>query len=451
MSIQSPEALVNGSATTNRATYLSELLQRIQASQATTPDANSAWLQEVRDRATALVQEQRVPTTRDEEWRFTDLSDLVQTQFTAATLSTVSPADIEALTVAEAAHSRLVFVNGIYAPELSAIADLPTGLFVGNLAEASANEALQARLQNALAKQAGAEEAFTALNTASLSDIAIVHIGKNQQVEPPIHLLFIATASDTPQINQPRCLVVTEMGSSVTLIEDYVALGEGGYLTNAVTEIWVEANAEVRHTRIQRDSNSAFHIGKTAVSQARDSRYTCNAVSLGAKLSRHNLDVFLNAEQTETHLNGLTFIGGQQLADTHSAIAYMHPHGTSRQLHKCIVDDRAHAVFNGKVFVPKLAQLTDAGQLNQNLLLSPKARVDTKPQLEITADNVKCTHGATVGQLEQDEVFYLQSRGLDAASARQLLVYAFAIEVIDQIPVASVRDRLSQLVKQRVF
>jgi Fe-S cluster assembly protein SufD len=239
----------------------------------------------------------------------------------------------------------------------------------------------------------------------------------------------------------------------VTLIEEYTHRRDveeaAVYFTNAVTEIWVEENAQVNHTIIERESGAAFHIGKSAIAQARDSRYTCNAITLGAKLSRHNLEVFQTGEQTETTLNGLTMVALQQLADTHSAIALNHPYGTSNQLHKCIVADRAHAVFNGKVFVPKAAQLTNAGQLNRNLLLSPKARVDTKPQLEITADNVKCAHGATVSQLDAEEVFYLQSRGLDEDDARKLLINAFAAEIINQLPLVSLRERLSTAVSNQ--
>jgi Fe-S cluster assembly protein SufD len=167
---------------------------------------------------------------------------------------------------------------------------------------------------------------------------------------------------------------------------------------------------------------------------------------LGGKIARHHLEIYQTGEQTETYLNGLTMIRGQQLSDTHSSIALTHPYGMTRQLHKCIVDDRAHAVFNGKVFVPQAAQQTDAGQLNRNLLLSPKARVDTKPELEIVADNVKCTHGATVSQLDADEIFYLQSRGIDATSAERLLVYAFAYEVLDKLPIGSLKQALAQFV-----
>lgn len=293
------------------------------------------------------------------------------------------------------------------------------------------------------------QEIFTALNTAGLTDVAVVWVPKNLVVETPIHLLFVSTAGETPTISQPRCLVVAEPGSSVTLVEEYTHEREAVYFTNAVTEIWVEENADVRHTRVEQESLGAFHIGKTAISQARNSRYRCDAITLGAKLSRHNLEIFQTGEQTETILNGLTMIAERQVADTHSLIALKHPYGRSCQLHKCIVADRAHGVFNGKVFVDKAAQLTDAGQLNRTLLLSPRSRVDTKPQLEIIADNVKCTHGATVSQLDDEEIFYLRSRGLDEKDARYLLINAFAAEIINQLPVASLREKLSALTAVR--
>jgi Fe-S cluster assembly protein SufD len=422
----------------DRTSYLTDLLN---LRSVLSPE--SSWLQAVRDRATFLRLE--IPSTRNEEWRFTDLSPLLQIKFQAVRQqpSTISRAQIESAILPEATH-RLVFLDGIYAPELSAIAPLDQGVTVSHLATAS--PALQQQVLKYLAGQPGGEEVFTALNTASLSDAAVLWIPQNQVMDAPIHLLFIATGT-TAAIAQPRCLVVAEANSSVTLVEEYMALQDGTYFTNSVTELWLAENTQVNHTRVQRDSLSAIHIGKTAVSQARDSRYTCNAITLGAKLSRHNLEIHQTGEQTQTTLNGLTLIAGEQIADTHSAIAYTKPHGISRQIHKCIIDDHAHAIFNGKVSVPKLAQLTDAGQISRNLLLSPKARIDTKPQLEITADNVKCSHGATVSQLESDEVFYLQSRGIDETNARKLLIYGFAYDVISQIPVASLRDHLAAIVQ----
>ncbi|MBD2364610.1 Fe-S cluster assembly protein SufD [Anabaena minutissima FACHB-250] len=439
----SPSSIPNSEVVSLTSTLLDRDANLVALLNQVTAPATTGWLQELREHAANWVRHATIPTTREEEWRFTDLSALRQVTFNhVATLPATSP-DIAALTLPEAGNSRLVFVNGVYAPGLSAVAELPTGVVIGNLSALPVTE--QERVQQHLAQAEGALEVFTSLNTAGISDVAVVLVAKNVVVDTPIHLLFIAVAGKTATISQPRCLVVAESGSQVNVIEEFVANLQGEeqvYLTNAVTEIAIADNAHVSHTRIEQESKQAFHIGKTAVTQARYSRYTCHAISLGGKISRHNLEILQTGEQTETTLNGLTMIAGNQLGDTHSAIALNHPYGTSKQLHKCIVGDRAHAVFNGKVFVPKPAQLTDAAQLNRNLLLSSKARVDTKPQLEITADNVKCAHGATVSQLEDDEIFYLQSRGIDANDARKLLVNAFATEIINQIPVSSLRDRL---------
>ncbi|MHC0064994.1 Fe-S cluster assembly protein SufD [Nostoc sp. UIC 10890] len=441
MSIQvSPSPIPNSNAVSltsmlDRDDYLAGLLNQV------TANKTEGWLQELRQSAANWVRHSIIPTTREEEWRFTDFSSLRKVQFN---VETVNHASLQFDILPEAANSRLVFVNGVYAPELSAVTDLPSGIVVSNLAGLSAVE--QEGVQQYLAQAEGAQEVFTALNTAGITDAAVVWVKKNVVVETPIHLVFISVAGETATISQPRCLVVAESGSQVSLIEEYTnrkgAEKEGVYFTNAVTEIWIADNAQVSHTRVEWEGAEAFHIGKTAIAQARDSRYTSHAITLGAKLSRHNLEILQTGEQTQTTLNGLTIISGKQLADTHSAIALNYPHGTSEQLHKCIVGDRAHAVFNGKVFVPKPAQLTNAAQLNRNLLLSSKARVDTKPQLEITADNVKCAHGATVSQLEDDEIFYLQSRGIDENDARKLLINAFAAEVINKIPVPSLREIL---------
>ncbi len=397
----------------------------------------------IRDRAAARVPDLAIPSTRDEEWRFSDLSALLQVDFQSVSdPSTLSFPHIQPFILPEAIGSRLVFVNGVYDPALSAVDGLPDGVLVTHLATAAALKELSPHL----AQQPGAEEVFTTLNTASFTDGALVWVEKDQVIDKPIQILYVSTATQ-PAIAHPRCLVIAQLGSKLTLIEEFVALHEGVYFTNSVTEVVVSESAEVNHTRIQRDSVAAFHIGKTIATQARNSRYICNAISLGGKVSRHNLEVYPMGEQTDTVLNGLTTITGDQVGDTHSLISYTQPHSTSHQIHKCIVDDHAHAIFNGKVLVPKAAQLTNAGQLSKTLLLSPKARIDTKPQLEIVADNVKCAHGATVSQLDIDEVFYLQSRGIDEVSARKLLVYAFAYEVIDHIPVASLKDRLADLVK----
>lgn len=424
----------------DRSAYLSHLL----ALRSPLPPELS-WFEATREQAAARLQELAIPSTREEAWRFTDLSPLLQVVFTGAEPAPVSLADLEPFLLPEARHSRLVFINGGYAPTLSATSGLPQEIFVGSVREAHAS--IQPKLATYLGKQAGGSELFTRLNSASFTDAAVIWVPQGQIVEVPIQLLSISTATDTPRLNQPRCLVVVESSSSSTLVETYANLGDGVYFTNPVTEIWVESNAQVNHSRVQQDGVAAFHIGKTAVSVDRDGRYYNQSISLGGAIARHHLEVWQLGEQTEIVINGLTLLEGDQLSDTHSEIVYSKPYGTSRQVHKCIVDDRAHAVFNGRICVPKLAQLTHAEQLSKSLLLSPRARVDTKPQLEIVADNVKCSHGATVSQLENDEVFYLQSRGIDQEMARKLLVFAFAAGVIDQIPIPSLRDRLSAYVR----
>lgn len=436
-------------------TYLAQLLECVSS----TSNSGVEWLKDVRQSAKALVQELEIPTTRDEEWRFTNLAPLLDVKFQVGNAPELSPFSVNLLTLPEANESRLVFVNGVFSPQFSAINNLPEGISVGNLLGIDLNNGgiYSEKISKYLAKQQGGQEVFTALNTAALNDVAVVWVSKNVVVETPIHLLFISLGGETSLITQPRCLIVAEPGSAVTIIEHYGTAEPGCpdsrkahvYFNNPVTEIWVEENAQVNHTRVQRDAGDAFHIGKTAVSQSRHSRYTCHSVSLGASLSRHNLDIFQTGEGTETTLNGLTLIGGEQLADTHSAIALNYPNSVTRQLNKCIVDDKSHGVFNGKIFVRKGAQLTDAGQLSRNLLMSSKARVDTKPQLEIIADNVKCSHGATVSQLNEDEMFYLQSRGLDVDTSRHLLIDGFAGEILSKLPLDSLRQMLARCVSCR--
>ncbi len=409
-----------------------------------TPPANPQ-LQDIRTQAAAYLQEETIPTNKNEEWRFTNLAPLLAQTF-AAPNQQLPPVNINGLVIPEAPDSRLVFVNGIYAAEYSSIANLPAGVFVGNLAAAT-DAGLT--VTNYLGKQPGGEEVFTAINTAGINDAAVVWLTKDSSYESPIQLLFIATVDDAAVAIQPRTLIVMEAGSSATLVQEYLhtSIPNHPYFSNSVTEIWLGDTAMLNHTRIQDEDITAIHIGKTAVSQSQHSSYTGNSIDLGSKLSRHNWEIFQIGAQTETNLNGLAMVNGEQESDTHSVIALTKPHGVTNQLHKCIVDDRAHAIFNGKVFVPQAAQQTNAGQLNRNLLLSPTARIDTKPQLEITADNVKCSHGATVSQLEDDEIFYLQSRGLDVETAKILLINAFAVEIIDRIPVASVREKLAVAVK----
>lgn len=411
--------------------YLETLLN-----QATLAAQNSSLaLDTLRAAARAVVQERTFPSSRDENWRFTNLSSLLATDFQ-------TPTGLDESVLAQAKErlhdisldntgKKVVFVNGTFVDGLSHLGD-------------GVNVLSQLAVPECLAQVHGSNEVFTALNTAGFADAAVVHISKNTVLEHPVQIVYL-TVGDALLV-QPRCLVIAEASSALTLLEEFH--GTGSSFTNSVTEVWVHDNSEVHHLRLQQESAETVHIGKTAVSQARDSRYRATALNLGASISRHNLEVYQAGPQTETTLNGLTAIGDQQLADTHSLIALNHPYGSADQLQKNIMDDRAHGVFNGQVYVPKPAQLTNASQLNRNLLLSPKARIDTKPELDIVADNVKCAHGATVSQLAPDELFYLQSRGINRDQAQRLLVYAFAMEIIEPITVAPLRERMIQYIQQ---
>ena len=412
------------------------------------------WLKALRAEAVERVGVLKLPTTRDEEWRFTDISLLGKTSFASALSATYLEPDQVAHFFIEEASTRLVFVDGIYAPELSspnAGNGIHSDEVVSNLTAAGATHA--AAIKPHLGRHAPfTRDAFTAQNTAFLHDAAVVIVPRDVSVAAPVHLLFVATQKDV--VNTPRCLVLAEAGSALTVIEDYVVLYQPGWqeethFTNAVTEIVLEDNAHVTHIRVQREGSKAFHIANCAVSLGRASNYQSVSVALGARISRYNLHVLQTGEGATCALDGLTLISGRQLADTHSCMDHARRHGTSRQLHKCIVGGSAHGVFNGKVMVREGAQRTDAQQTNRNLLLTARAHIDTKPQLEIFASDVKCTHGATVGQLDSEEVFYLQSRGLTETAARNLLTYAFGAEIIDRIPIASLKHQLEQTVLEQ--
>jgi len=296
-----------------------------------------------------------------------------------------------------------------------------------------------------LARHAAFEhEVFAALNTAHLRDGAFVWVERGQRCPTPVQILHLSTQNEAA--GYPRCLAIVEAGAALTLIEDFASLAEIVYFNDPVTEIVAGEGAHVRHVRVQREAGGAFHIGRCAVALAKDAHYSSHSVALGARISRLDLDVLQQGEGVEVQMDGLALISGRQLADTHSLMDHARPHGRCRQLHKCIVGGAAHAVFNGRIVVRPGAQLTDSAQQSRNLLLSGKAHVDTKPQLEIFADDVKCSHGATVGQLDAEQLFYLSSRGVPEGKARNLLTYAFGAEVIDRIPVPSLVVQLEETV-----
>jgi Fe-S cluster assembly protein SufD len=400
-----------------------------------------AWLRALRSEALERANALAVPTTHDEDWRFTDLSPFYKLAFRPAPRPGVIGPDDVGARLGDADALRLVFLDGVYAPKLS-VAASDTGVAILPLAQAlqSHGDLVQERLGRIADFRS---EVFGAVNTAWLADGAFVHVARNREVARPVHLLFVSTQAEVAV--HPRVLVVAEAGSEVTVLEDYVSLHDATYWVNTVGEIHVGQNARVRHVTLQRAGRSAFHIGTSAVRVARDGKYLSNAVSLGARISRNNVHVVQGGEGIEVQLDGLALVGGRQLADTHTFMDHALPHGTSRQLHKCVVAGGAHAVFNGRVLVREGAQRTDSAQESRNLLLSEKARVDTKPQLEIFADDVKCSHGAAVGQLEAEELFYLRTRGLGETAARNLLTYGFAAEIVARIPLPWVVNDLRGL------
>jgi Fe-S cluster assembly protein SufD len=425
--------------------YLKDLLQ----GQSQLSASPLERLNQLRSNAVNRVNALNLPTKNDEEWRFTDISPLTKVSFQPVRVaSPLQSSDVEHFYLTETV-TRLVFIDGIYAPHLSTqIAETSknSGVVVSSLAAASSEDlaAIESHLGYHTELQ---DNIFAALNTAFLHEGALIIVPRNISVETPVHLLFIATQKEVS--SHPRCLLIAEPGSTVTVIEDYVTLQEETYVTNTVAEFVLANSAHVNHIRIQRDSKEAFHMANCSVSLARESRYQSVSVALGARISRYNLNVLLQGEGAECTADGLALISNRQLADTHACIDHIKPHCTSHQLHKCIIDDAAHAVFNGKIIVRPGAQLTNSTQSNRNLLLTSKARIDTKPQLEIFADDVKCAHGATVGQLDNEEIFYLKSRGLSEVTARNLLTYAFGAEVIERIPIASLKFRLEQAVHEQ--
>jgi len=406
------------------------------------PATPASWLNQRRAAALERANALSVPTTHDEEWRFTDLAPLNKLRVEMPVVEAAATIDVTRFAVPEAA-SRLVFVDGVYAPLLSSAGALPAGVIFCTLADGLKTHA--PLIEPHLAAYARFDRRiFTALNTAWLRDGAFIHVAKNDAMDKPLHVLFVATRKEGAAC--PRCLIVAESGASCTVIEDYVATTAEPCFSNAVTEIAVAPNAKVRHVRVQRENTAAVHIAACAVSLAKDASYVSQSVAFGARLSRYDLDVVQQGEGAEAVIDGLALISGAQLADTHTTMDHAFPNGRCTQLHKTIVDGGAHAVFNGKVLVREGAQLTNSAQQSRNLLLSPRARVDTKPQLEIFADDVKCAHGATVGQLDAEHLFYLESRGIPEAEARALLTFAFGAEVVHRIPVKSLAVQLERAI-----
>jgi Fe-S cluster assembly protein SufD len=401
-------------------------------------------IQRLRRAAIARFDEVGFPTARTEDWRFTSVAPVLRTPFAPAVsqlhgLTAAKVGDIPGMDSA----CRLVFVNGFYAADLSAVEGVPASVVLGSLA--SAVGASADLVETHLGRHARFDDqAFTALNTAFFRDGALIILPRNAVMTEPIYLVFLTLPGAAPAVSYPRNLVVAGSASQATLLEVYAGLGEGAYFTNAVTEIVAEDGANLEHSKVQQEGPDGFHFAVTHVHQGRASNFTANFVGLGGQWVRNEVRAVLDAEGCECTLNGLYRADGRQHMDNHTVIDHAKPHCASHELYKGILDGKAHGVFNGKIYVRQDAQKTDAKQTNQTLLLSDDATVNTKPQLEIYADDVKCTHGATVGQLDAEALFYLRSRGIDHAQARDLLTFAFANEVLERIKVEPLRDRLAR-------
>lgn len=446
-----------GSANTGRETMSTETLEKqapgveeylaLHSQSGLDRDADAPeWLQELRRRGVDVFRELGFPTRANEDWKYTDVSPIWRGHFSpveAPAAPSLSLADITPFLFGQDDWPRLVWVDGVFAGALSRLPDHDNGMDVLRLPDAFACGRGECREH--LGKLARPEfSGFSALNAAYLREGACVAIAANSSPENPLHLLYISTGRNRHAAHMRNLLVVGE-NSSATVVESFFSLQDGEYFTNIVSEAVVASGAHLDYYRVQEESPEASHISQVEVRQMPDSHFACTTLNFGGRLVRNDVNVLLDGQGCYADLNGLTILDGQRHVDNHTAIDHAHPNCESHELYKAILDEKSRGVFNGKIFVRQDAQKTDAKQTNRNLLLSETARMDTKPQLEIFADDVKCTHGATVGQLNEDEVFYLRSRGMDERVARQLLVYGFANDIVERIKPPALRQHLHEV------
>ena len=393
-----------------------------------------AWLSEVRRAGFERFRELGFPAPRDEAWKYTNVAPILKVPFAPAAEEgprrTASP-------LLPKGGGELVFVNGRYAAGLSSIAAAGVGIEVASLRETLANR--PETVEPHLARLAREGNTFADVNSALLEDGAFVRIPAGVVVPEPIHLLFLSEPDFGPTVSHPRNLVVAERGSQAVVVESWIGTAGALYFTNAVTEVFVGDGAVLDFYKLERESLDAFHVATMEVLQGRDSTFHSHSITLGGALVRNDLNVRLDAPGASCTLNGLFLGSGTQHLDNHTKIDHAQPHGTSRELYKGIMSGRSRGVFNGRIIVRPDAQKTDAMQTNKNLLLSKEALVNSEPALEIFADDVKCRHGSTIGQLDETAMFYLRSRGIGEAEARNLLVYAFASDVASRIRIAPLR------------
>jgi len=413
------------------------------------------WLTNLRAKAMDRFESLGFPTTRHEEWRFTNVKPIATTPFALAEPVDVPGNAVEPYALGGISIARLVFVNGHYDASLSVIRDeLPTGLTILNLADALRSHPDEVKPH--LAKHGAFEDdAFSALNTAFVRDGAFIEVDKGVEIDRPIHLLFVSTTGDTPTVSHPRNLVVVHEGAKVTVVESHVShdVDSGSSAptwSNGVTEFVIEDNADAHHYLIEREADDAYNIETLAFEQGASSRFESHSALFGGAIVRNNVRATLSGERAHSVINGLYMPRGSQHMDNHMRVRHSAPNCDSRQFYKGVLDDTSRGVFAGRIVVDQVAQLTDAKQSNRNLLLSDKAQTNAMPQLEIYADDVKCTHGATTGAIEPSHLFYLKARGISEDVAMSMLVYAFAAEVLERMTVAPLRDQLESLLIQRL-
>jgi Fe-S cluster assembly protein SufD len=410
------------------------------------------WVFPLRKAGMARFAELGFPTVQQEDWRFTNVAPIAKLPFRPVLQGSrdgLTPEAVAAFTFGKLAASRLVFVNGHYAAELSSPGPQPQGVIVSSLAAALGGDS--GLVKEHLAHYAqGEDNPFTALNTAFFQDGGFVYVPAGKRLEAPVHLLFISTANEVGAASHPRNLILAGKASGVTVLESYVSVAEGPCFTNAVTELVLGEGAMVEHGKFQDENRNAFHIAAVHAHLGRGCNFISHSIATGARLSRNNIRTVLAGEGVECILNGLYLTRGDQLADHHMVVEHAQPHCNSHEYYNGILDGRSKGVFHGRILVRPGAQKTDAKQTNKNLLLSEDATVDTKPQLEIYADDVKCTHGATVGQLNEEAIYYLRTRGLGAQTARRMLIHAFAGEIIERIRHAPVKEELDKLMWERL-
>ena len=407
------------------------------------------WLRKLRADAIARFETLGFPTTKHEDWRYTNIRPIAEGNFqwSADEPEKVSQEDIDKFHFGDLSCTQLLFVDGKYVPQHSHRRPLPVpdGLIVKSLGNALKEHA--ELIEPYLAKHAEfRDEAFAALNTAYIEDGGFVYVPKDLKLENPIHLLFVSTAGDHKRATHPRNLIIVEDGGDATVLEDYASLGDGEHFTNAVTEVIVKDDATANHYLIERDNEQTYNVSTLQVYQQDRSNFASHSLLIGGAIVRNNVRPVLDGEKCDSLINGLYISYKQQHMDNHMRVTHAKPNCDSRQFYKGILEDDARAVFTGRIVVDQIAQKTDAKQSNMNLLLSDNAQADAMPQLEIYADDVKCTHGATVGQIDEEAIFYLMARGLSDEAARGLLIYAFAGEVLDRMTIQPVRDVLEQLV-----